>query len=66
MVGIANIFDETLQIYPISFLTPVTMGDVDGNGILDVNDVVALANAVMGDAPDGFIWRVANISSGLV
>ena len=54
VVGVANYFDETVQLYPISFSTPATPGDVTGNGEVDVTDVVGIANTVMGDAPSEF------------
>ena len=38
------------------------MGDVNGDGIVDVADVVALANYVMGETPEGFNVDVSNIN----
>ena len=38
------------------------IGDVNSDGIVDVADVVALANYVMGETPEGFNVDVANIN----
>ncbi len=40
----------------------VKMGDVNGDGNIDVSDVVALANYVMGSAPEDFVIEAANIN----
>ena len=39
------------------------LGDVNMDGLVDVADVVALANHVMGETPDPFNINVANINS---
>ena len=46
----------------ISIDAVVIPGDVNGNGKLDVSDVVSLANHVMGESPDHFVNEAANVN----
>ena len=48
-------------INTLPFTKPI-LGDVNSDGIVDVSDVVALANHVMGETPDIFNVTVANIN----
>ena len=53
------------QVIEVDFTTDsgnAKHGDVNGDGILDVADVVSLANHVMGETPEGFNVNVANIN----
>ncbi|MBR1543650.1 MAG: hypothetical protein IJ626_02000 [Muribaculaceae bacterium] len=41
----------------------VVAGDVNGDGELDVTDVVAIANYVMGSVPEGFVLEAADLNN---
>ncbi len=43
-------------------LSDALIGDVTGDGNLDVTDVVAIANYVMGDSPGTFVVENADVS----
>ena len=60
--------DGTRTSFPDSscIVSGVQFGDVNGDGIVDVADVVALANHVMGDTPEGFDITVANINGDAI
>ena len=58
-----GVYDTELQpIKNIHIIPSGIAGDVNGDGIIDVSDVVALANYVMGETPEGFNVDVANIN----
>ena len=39
------------------------LGDVNGDGEVNVSDVVALANFAMGEIPEGFIKEAADLNN---
>ncbi len=53
---------EPGQDVVISIEATVIPGDVNGDGTLDIGDVVALANHVMGDTPQHFVLAAADIN----
>ena len=58
-----NFWDSDGSIcHEINIMTTGLPGDVNGDGDVDVTDVVALANHVMGDTPEGFILSNADLN----
>ena len=53
---------EPGQDVVISIEATVIPGDVNGDGTLDIGDVVALANHVMGDTPQHFVLDATDIN----
>lgn len=61
-VGIRSKSGAIYANYYFQWYSPgVALGDVDNSGIIDVTDVVLLANYVMGDTVQGINLSVANI-----
>ena len=58
--------DTLQQIIKVDFTTEngseVKLGDVNGDGNVDVSDVVALANFAMGLSDDGFVKEAADVN----
>ena len=46
----------------ISLTRVVEKGDVDGSGVIDINDVKALVSSILGDKPVGFFDKAANLN----
>ena len=61
--GIGCVFNTTWQIMPISFTKTdgnVYIGDSNGDGIIDVTDVMVIVDYVLGKNPKDFIYNNAN------
>lgn len=46
----------------ISLRRVVEKGDVDGSGVIDINDVKALVSSILGDKPVGFFDKAADLN----
>lgn len=57
-LGLVGEPSSPLQLVPRVFLP----GDVNNDGVVAVNDVVLAINAVLGQAPDGFVHEAADMS----
>ncbi len=65
VVGLfGNIYKGQSELYVISMAeaSDVKLGDVNGDGNVDVSDVVALANYVMGESSEQFNAAVADLN----
>ncbi|MDO4510996.1 MAG: leucine-rich repeat protein [Bacteroidales bacterium] len=58
----AHLFETTDQWKEFHILKDYIMGDVNGDGLLDVSDVSAMISYVLGDVPDPFIIEVADLT----
>ena len=61
--GIGCVYNTTWQIMPISFTKAdgnVYIGDSNGDGIIDVTDVMVIVDYVLGKNPKDFIYNNAN------
>ena len=61
--GIGCVYNSTWQIIPISFSKSegkVYIGDANGDGIIDVTDVMVIVDYVLGRNPEDFIYVNAN------
>lgn len=54
--------EEDIEIETETGTKTIKIGDVNGDGNVDITDVVALANHVMGDTPEGFVPEAADIN----
>ena len=52
---------ETNYVKSTLTLSDYTLGDVDGNGKINVIDFTAIANHILGKAPTGFIEKAADV-----
>lgn len=54
--------NKHFAIADLSLKRAVEKGDVDGSGVIDINDVKALVNSILGDKPVGFFDRAADLN----
>jgi Ca2+-binding EF-hand superfamily protein len=49
-------------IADLSLKRVLEKGDVDGSGVIDINDVKTLVSSILGDKPVGFFDRAADLN----
>jgi len=47
-------------------VTSFTLGDINGDGKVDVSDYIGIANHIMGNTPEGFIVKAADVNEDSV
>ena len=58
-----NNYYETEQVISKLSITSYVMGDISGDGVVDVSDYIGVANHILGKTPSGFISRAADVNN---